>query len=83
MKTQTDQTPAFPCPTGSDGGIVQSGMTLRDYFAAGIAAKIFAGPEAQMVGARDQRYNGKDGWAKVVAANAYEMADALIEQRNK
>lgn len=30
--------PAFPCPTGSDGGALFEGMTLRDYFAAKIAA---------------------------------------------
>lgn len=26
--------PAFPCTTGSDGGIYQCGMILWDYFAA-------------------------------------------------
>lgn len=54
---------AFPCEAYGN-----SGMTLRDYFAA-------KAMQADLVG-----YDG-EMWARV-AKQAYEMADAMLEARN-
>lgn len=59
-----------------------SGMTLRDYFAAKAMQACFAGEGARVVADRDQRYD-ETNWAQVVAANAYEMADAMLAERAK
>lgn len=72
---------AFPMAiTGTTENCSPKGMSLRDYFAAGFAAQICAGTAARMVADRDQRYNEKN-WKEVVAANAYEFADAMIKER--
>lgn len=76
--------PAFPredyqC-NGGGGNLGQEGMTLRDYFAAkavGVAFKFY-----------EDGYCGNDGElddksSAVVAAVAYELADAMLAERAK
>lgn len=62
------------------GDLEPEGMTLRDYFAAKVMQSIFAGQGARMVADRDQRYD-ETNWAEVVAKNSYEMADAMLKER--
>lgn len=75
---------AFPWSEENNGNPTnyESGMTLRDYFAAKAMQTMVAGQGARMVADRDGRYN-ETNWAKVVAANAYEFADAMLEERVK
>ena len=63
--------PAFPVRTSSPAFY---GMTLRDYF----AAKAMQGCCAQGNGSL-----GGDGSPKAVACWAYEIADAMIAEREK
>lgn len=65
-----------------DGAWSQEGMSLRDYFAAKAMQAAFSGAGARMVADRDSRYD-ETNWAQVVALNAYEMADAMLAQRQK
>lgn len=58
------------------------GMSLRDYFAAKAMQAAFAGDGALMIAEIDERYD-ETNWAEVVSANAYEMADAMIAEREK
>jgi hypothetical protein len=80
---KNDGGPAFAAiavgPIGDTIG--EYGMSLRDYFAAKAMQSIFAGDGATMVANRDGRYDGETNWAEVVALNAYEMADAMLEAR--
>lgn len=82
MSAPKDDVRAFPSGDNDSRAEYHLGMTLRDYFAAGAMQAVFAGPGARMVADRDGRYN-EDNWAEVVAANAYEMADAMIAERAK
>lgn len=87
MSKQKDGGSAFPTMypnlnSHTGGVIVQGGMTLRDYFAAKAMQSSFAGDGARMLAARDGRYDGTN-WAEIVASNAYEMADAMLEERKK
>ena len=81
MSNQNDKLPdggpAMPVDTATH---VYYGMSLRDYFAAKAMQAAFAGEGAQMVADIDERYDGTN-WAKVVASNAYEMADAMLAAR--
>jgi hypothetical protein len=70
MSNKNDGVPAFP---GYDPGteISSIGMSLRDYF----AAKAMEG---------DMAYQGMEGCdARIVAAMAYEIADAMLEAREE
>ena len=53
-----------------DRDVVNVGMTLRDYFAAKAMAAYWSDPTVA-------------GDYKTAAAWAYDMADAMLEQRNK
>lgn len=69
---------AFPCATGSDGGIFQQGMTLRDYF-AGRCLTAYVHSLEQPV---------PDGGCAIppkelVAQVCYEYADAMLKEREK
>lgn len=55
---------------------------LRDKFAGLAMQAIYAGTGAQQVADRDQRYN-ETNWSEVVASNAYEMADAMLRERER
>lgn len=72
MATQNNGGPAFPCPTGTDGGSLYDGMSLRDWF-AGMALSAIC---------------SKPGWlisqdAPVIARQSYEAADAMLAVRTK
>lgn len=64
---------AFPCPI--DCKETEMGMSLRDWFAGQALIAVFSGAERN------------DGWdertAKVNAGFAYELADAMIAEREK
>lgn len=60
---------AFPVTPHPNGGSLDNGMTLRDYFAAKVMPDLMSG-------------QGPDYW-KICAERAYEMADAMLEERNK
>ena len=62
----TDGGPAFPVPD-SEYQIQDTGMTLRDYFAARMMVDLMSG-------------QGPDYW-KICAERAYAMADAMLEAR--
>lgn len=60
---------AFPVTAHPNGGPLYNGMTLRDYFAAK-AMQVFLNKESL------NRYG-------LVSEQAYLIADAMIEERNK
>ena len=54
------------------------GMSLRDYFAAKIAAAFCAGPDGGL-----NPTAGKDtDWKQATARTAYELADAMLAARS-
>jgi hypothetical protein len=69
--------PAFPLQSiGPDFAPGYSGMTLRDYFAAK------ALPASYTDTCERARVDGwPEGWRDEVAAEAYEMADAMLKAR--
>lgn len=60
---------AFPTGNPTHGG--QTGMDLRDYFAAQMLASVFSAQSRSMP------------VFSHIAQSAYEMADAMIQARNK
>lgn len=70
--------PAFPSH-GSMGEVVQSGMTLRDYFAAKAMPAIY---QDMWEDVRAGRFgNVPEDWKIGVAMDAYAMADAMLRAR--
>ena len=57
-------------------------MSMRDWFAAMAMSAIFGGEGARQVADRDPRYD-ETNWAEIIASNAYDMADAMIAERQK
>lgn len=57
---------AFPCPTGSDGGALFCGMSLRDWF----AGQALAQPECSGFSKPSE-----------IAEAAYNIADAMLAAR--
>jgi hypothetical protein len=76
---ETDK-PAFP--TNARMHSDAQGLTKREYFAALFMQSMCAGEGAVMVANRDKRYD-ETNWKEVVAMNAIEFADALLEQLAK
>lgn len=74
--TKDDGGPAFPIPYGEghrdDAGkhIYTDGMSLRDHFAAQALAGMLADPDCNPS-------------AKILAADCYEIADAMLAERAK
>jgi hypothetical protein len=72
--------PAFPRPLSSlsseEVAIDQEGMTLRDYFAARALPVLMKQADVQVE-------HPWDVWAKRVSEMAYEMADAMLAEREK
>lgn len=62
---------AFPNQHNPQTGRQETGMTLRDYFAAHIAGHLSV----------KAIYDGESD--KTIAQTAYALADALLEERNK
>ena len=81
MTTHNNGGPAFPCEVGpaSDGHTIQtgnmqwmqSGMHLRDYFAAKAMRLYFLGEDSASL----------SGDPKQIAAWSYAMADAMLKAR--
>ena len=67
--------PAFPVKTAMFD-CTQSGMTLRDYFAAKVLAGIWTNSELLKTLKRGQE-------SEAIAMTAYEMADAMLKARNQ
>ncbi len=66
-----DGGPAFPCTTGSDGGIFQGGMSLRDWFAGQALAGWLASP-----------VKAPDGVSSDMLTQAlYKIADDMLKAR--
>ena len=63
-----DGGPAYPVPARGDHDPMENGMTLRDYFAGQ---------------ALSNQYANDAGTATNVAKWAYQIADAMIEERMK
>lgn len=63
-----DGGPAFPTPNDYSN----PGMTLRDYFAAAALPAVYA--HAMVVGCESQ---------DTIVAEAYELADTMLEERAK
>lgn len=81
MNSYRNGGPAFPVarddvfPNTSEAGMPKPGMTLRDYFAA----------KAMPIVPVQTAYNMKDkeSHAEYVARRSYEMADAMLKERDK
>jgi hypothetical protein len=74
MKT-IDNPPAFP----HDGGVGATGMSLRDYFAAKVAATAVGFTDWH-----DPEVNKKHLWKpEAIAKHAYAVADAMLLARQK
>ena len=71
--------PAFPRPTSGVDQYAQTGMTLRDYFAAKAMQGLMAGRwKADMHGIPYDAYRADaDEWAK----SAYHFADVMMKVR--
>ena len=71
MSTISPSNPkAFPC--GNDSHVIQSGMPLRDYF----AAKAMQGLISNFKGDVSANY-------EIISIVSYEMADLMLEKREK
>ena len=64
---------AFPCPTGSDGGALHSGVSLRDYFAGQALIGVLLDP----------RNIGQTENLGIYAEYCYTAADAMLAERDK
>jgi len=68
-KMQLSNEPAFPHIVDEKKYIYNEGMSLRDYFAAKAMQGMLSDP--------------KSGSQSIVARYAYEVADAMLEERKK
>lgn len=71
--------PAFPRPGDFNP---QTGMTLRDYFAAMAMQSILRGYDV-VSSFEDEEVNDPEGMPKLIAKDAYIMADAMLKARKK
>jgi hypothetical protein len=85
-----DGGPAFPETRWDDKTrqeVQWLGMTLRDYFAAELHNELddcgTIQSAADELGIDAQEYDSKIHWPRICAKRAYEMADAMIKERNK
>ena len=82
MSTTNTGGPAFPTEVWDSEGVPQhtEGMTLRDYF----AAKAMQGHIVASISALATHYKtNPDAVSPLIAAAAYEMADAMLEAREQ
>ena len=69
--------PAFPCTTGSDGGIMQRGMDTRTFMATAFMAAMLH--DKSLIDAAGLVSDGrKTNRRQVLAGAALEYADALL-----
>jgi hypothetical protein len=71
--------PAFPCTAVN--GATYSGMTLRDYFSAKALVGLLNNTE--LTNLLDEHRVPPEKIPSFVAAKVFEIADAMIEERNK
>lgn len=78
----TDNDHAFPVPLPgyADAGFL--GTTLRDYFAAKAMQAMITGNGTRRVADTDARFDGNN-IGEIIAINAYEFADAMLEARKR
>ena len=62
--------------------IEHNGMTLRDYFAAKAMQSILRGYDV-VSSFEDEEVNDPEGMPKLIAKDAYIMADAMLKARKK
>jgi len=79
MNTHDDGGPAFPVSADVNPDGNQSGLRIRDYF----AAAALQGWMATYVGDRDNHPGQDPFWANNVAKDCYAMADAMIAARKE
>ena len=68
--------PAFPLYRGQ--GFKNDGMTLRDYFAAKAMPAVYADYCASA-----RKTGWDEGWKHFIARESYEMADAMLTERER
>ena len=68
-----DGGPAFPVNIQDDYGVDQNGISVRDYFAAQVLASEILLPKSSLT----------TGTHADTADYAYELADAMIERRQR
>ncbi len=56
--------------------------SLRDFYAGAAMQAMVAGPGATMVAARDERYD-ETNWEFIVASNSFDIADAMMKERDR
>ena len=67
---------AFPHPSGAQGC---DGMTLRDWYAGQVIGTVVIGMQSGDIGDHPTAGGGPSGFA----ASAYEIADAMLIERNR
>lgn len=79
MTTKTDGGPAFPI-VGTHEQVLEVGMTLRDYFAAkAMQARLTDYESCKSI--YEQATEAGISFAREVALQAYDMADAMLKAR--
>lgn len=73
---------AFPSKSSACGGssLDSNGMTLRDYFAAKIAAAIWSDLKVIEKLAKNPKHDDIT-FGEMIAAQSYQQADAMLEAR--
>lgn len=71
---------AFPVTSHPNGGPVDNGMTLRDYFAAKAMQSVIV---TQLEGCGEINHDKVKEFFEVCSEYAYVAADAMIEARYK
>jgi hypothetical protein len=78
-KTPTDGGAAFPV---AHSHLIQSGMSLRDYF-AGKAMQVILRSYDIASSFEDSEVNDPEGMPTLIAIDAYVMADAMLKARER
>ena len=78
-KTPADGGAAFPV---AHSHLIQSGMSLRDYF-AGKAMQVILGNYDIATSFEDEEVNDPEGMPSLIAIDAYVMADAMLKARER
>ena len=78
MTNKPENPPAFPHAADSEKDWLEQGMTLRDYF----AGQVLAGVMSSYFMLEDKNTGNKPTDSHV-AGMCYQIADAMLEERNK
>ena len=86
MMTKDTSGPAFPCEQhecqdNTWNQTFESGMSLRDYFAAKAMQGLLANTESCFTPSKDEKEAGIT-WAEKLANECYEIADAMLKDRH-